>query len=298
MNEITKIKVNGELESTYKLFSKNREFEKRAGGGGGGSDPIVENAKQTGGFGYTEQGEQTVITWDGDTEGIVDKGGHFYKVSELTPTIDEVIGGVINTKTGDGIFPTEITADSITAISEHLYTVQGYSRSSVIVALEDSEIEGITFEPGLYYSKRGSGVISVYIKSLTYGTPYTVHKIDKKYLPPHIIEEIIIKATEVERGKWEIDKTTLPTINLRIEDKDRIYFELEAYNSLGIKNLCKATSFDISGNNLRGAIGLCAMTISGDVTIYKTILSYSGDTRRYYAYVEEYALENITPTTT
>ena len=32
MNDITKIKVDGELESTYKLFPKNREFEKRTGG--------------------------------------------------------------------------------------------------------------------------------------------------------------------------------------------------------------------------------------------------------------------------
>ena len=38
MNDITKIKVDGELESAYKLFSKNREFEKRAGGGNGGSN--------------------------------------------------------------------------------------------------------------------------------------------------------------------------------------------------------------------------------------------------------------------
>ena len=30
MGEITKIKVNGDLESSYKIFSKNREFEKRA----------------------------------------------------------------------------------------------------------------------------------------------------------------------------------------------------------------------------------------------------------------------------
>lgn len=30
MGEITKIKVDGELESSYKIFSKNREFEKRA----------------------------------------------------------------------------------------------------------------------------------------------------------------------------------------------------------------------------------------------------------------------------
>lgn len=41
MNDITKIKVDGELESTYKLFSKNREFEKRAGGNTG-SQSVVQ----------------------------------------------------------------------------------------------------------------------------------------------------------------------------------------------------------------------------------------------------------------
>lgn len=30
MSDVTKIKVNGDLESSYKIFSKNREFEKRA----------------------------------------------------------------------------------------------------------------------------------------------------------------------------------------------------------------------------------------------------------------------------
>ena len=42
MNDITKIKVDGELESTYKLFSKNREFEKRAGGNTG-SQSVVQS---------------------------------------------------------------------------------------------------------------------------------------------------------------------------------------------------------------------------------------------------------------
>lgn len=32
-------------------------------------NPVLANAKSTGGIGWTEQGEQTVITWDGDTEG-------------------------------------------------------------------------------------------------------------------------------------------------------------------------------------------------------------------------------------
>ena len=46
MNDITKIKVDGELESTYKLFSKNREFEKRAGGNGGSQSGVQSDWNQ------------------------------------------------------------------------------------------------------------------------------------------------------------------------------------------------------------------------------------------------------------
>ena len=46
MNDITKIKVDGELESTYKLFSKNREFEKRAGGNGGSQSGVQPDWNQ------------------------------------------------------------------------------------------------------------------------------------------------------------------------------------------------------------------------------------------------------------
>lgn len=42
MSDITKIKVDGEPESSYKLFPKNREFEKRAGGNGG-SQSVVQS---------------------------------------------------------------------------------------------------------------------------------------------------------------------------------------------------------------------------------------------------------------
>ena len=46
MNDITKIKVDGELESTYKLFSKNREFEKRAGGNTGSHSGVQPDWNQ------------------------------------------------------------------------------------------------------------------------------------------------------------------------------------------------------------------------------------------------------------
>lgn len=155
---------------------------------GGGSDPIVENAKQTGGFGYTEQGNQTVITWDGNTEGkhmvSLSNEVKLYKIAELTPTTDEVIGGVIYSKEGDnGTFQTKITADSIVPMSEQAYNIKGYANNMVVVALEYSEIGGLTFERGVYFNKSGSGTVSKYIKSITYGTPDTVHKIDKKYVP-------------------------------------------------------------------------------------------------------------------
>lgn len=46
MSDITKIKVDGELESTYKLFSKNREFEKRAGGNGDSQSSVQHDWNQ------------------------------------------------------------------------------------------------------------------------------------------------------------------------------------------------------------------------------------------------------------
>ena len=38
MNDVTKIKVNGDPESSYQLYPRNNEFAKRAGGGNGGSN--------------------------------------------------------------------------------------------------------------------------------------------------------------------------------------------------------------------------------------------------------------------
>ena len=164
------------------------EYDTNNDGISGGEDPIIDNAKTTGGIGWTERGTETTITWDGNTEGkyMVNLGAEFklYNIAELTPTTDEVIGGVIYTKSGeDGTFETKITADSIVKMSEHSYMIKGFGQDKVIVALEYSEINGVTFEHGVYFSKSGSGTLSKYIKSITYGTPDTVHKIDEKYVP-------------------------------------------------------------------------------------------------------------------
>ena len=46
MRDITKIKVDGEPESSYKLFPKNREFEKRAGGNTGSQSCVQPDWNQ------------------------------------------------------------------------------------------------------------------------------------------------------------------------------------------------------------------------------------------------------------
>ena len=106
--------------------------------GGSGGWPSDLPKPSVGGYGYTESGEQTTITWDGDTDGRVVIASLFYKISELTPTIEEMIGGVVYTKSqNDGIFQKEITSDSITTPSEHVYNVKGAGRSMVLVALDN-----------------------------------------------------------------------------------------------------------------------------------------------------------------
>lgn len=140
------------------------------------SDPIVENAKQTGGFGYTEQGDGAVITWDGDTEGrdsfSIDDFFYYYKVSDLCPSADDVIGGNV---IFDGEVET-ITEDNI-AYGTNAYSLEQYA---FVAQSDGAEVDGVTIpSAGIYFAK----IRDSFIPSLTYGTPDTVHKIDEKYLP-------------------------------------------------------------------------------------------------------------------
>lgn len=63
MPDITRIQIANEPERSYKDFPANREFKKRAEDDNPGSsaDPIVENAKETGGIGWTEEGKTSLI---------------------------------------------------------------------------------------------------------------------------------------------------------------------------------------------------------------------------------------------
>lgn len=134
--------------------------------GGGGGWPADLPKPSVGGYGYTEQGEQTVITWDGDTEGKVVYDDTFFKVSDLTPSKDSMSDAKI---VFNGV-EYDFNAVDIRGVNGY-YDTNGL----VSVFLDDSETP-----KGIYFA---GGDEDEYVSSLTYGTPETVHKIDEKYLP-------------------------------------------------------------------------------------------------------------------
>ena len=101
MNDITKIKVDGELESTYKLFSKNREFEKRAGGNGGSQSVVQSDWNQNDETQpdyvknrpfYTGDPVETVLVEESTTS-FVDSGHGFYG-AEFPSTFSATVGEI------------------------------------------------------------------------------------------------------------------------------------------------------------------------------------------------------------
>lgn len=97
MNDITKIKVDGEPESSYKLFPKNREFEKRAGGNGGSQSGVQSDWNQNDDTQpdyvknrpfYTETVETVLV--EESTVSFSDAGGLY--VGELQSTFSATVG--------------------------------------------------------------------------------------------------------------------------------------------------------------------------------------------------------------
>ena len=128
------------------------------------------------GYGYSEGGEQSVITWDGNTEGLEPVSGIAYKVSDLTPTREMLSGATIEFTSTVTHEKSTISVSSIAEPMTGLLVVD----SSVYIAVTD--IAEAEMQKGTYFVKRGEPD-NAYVSSLAYGTPATVHKIDSKYLP-------------------------------------------------------------------------------------------------------------------
>lgn len=156
--------------------------------GGGGGWPSDLPKPSVGGYGYTEQGEQTVITWDGDTEGktVVDTGAFILvKVAELPVNFKpNNVSSIIDTNGKQNFTFYDMDNEyGIVSFSLEDYSAVNFV-SDYVKATEYASEMGLAFtENGVYFQKGGMLGADGYVSSLTYGTPDTVHKIDEKYLP-------------------------------------------------------------------------------------------------------------------
>lgn len=120
------------------------------------------------------------LYFDGNTDGLVDIGGMFYKVSDVVLTMDDLANGGTYTQSnfGDEIFelnePNEISGG---VISIHGSDVVSVSESAVGTTIEGMEIK----ESGIYFYGG-----SIYVSSITingFKGFQMIKKIDPKYLP-------------------------------------------------------------------------------------------------------------------
>lgn len=162
-----------------------------------GSDPVLNNAKATGGIGWTESGEQTTIEWDGDTTGRYTPDGMFYLVSSVPFTKDEVVGATLTIVSGAGEQQGVVT-ENMVAVSD-AGDALAVGEFCVAVMNDNTVFYNITFEhKGVYFVDGGE---DGHISTLTYTAPDTVHKINEKYISGGGGADVVIKATYDNFGR-------------------------------------------------------------------------------------------------
>lgn len=179
-------KANGTLDS-FKPLTRDEAFTKKALGLGGGASSWNDLTDKP--FGETVVDIQ--ITWDGETDGLIEglstTIGRTYKVSDLTPTTDELLGAT----TIFGQQTTIITPDYIeyaksADINGNYLDFDGFVVVYKPCTITDSN--GDTFEiseTGIYFAKSQHNA-DLWMESLT-NVGETVKTLDTKYLPDSVL---------------------------------------------------------------------------------------------------------------
>lgn len=121
-------------------------FLKNFGGGGGGSVPKPLT------YDYMPEGYPSKsgwsIEWDGNTDGLVSVAGEFYKVSDMMPSDDELLGATLETSGGESF---KLSSAIITALSEDITIIgEGFA---VIVRKDNATFNNVPFpQKGTYFS--------------------------------------------------------------------------------------------------------------------------------------------------
>jgi hypothetical protein len=146
---------------------------------------------------HWEENSQTVIEWDGNTEGREAlaftgdfEGVVLYKVHNATPTQKELVGGVMGADNGNGIEEVTIT-EAVFEPTAGFNAVNCLLIGPLLIAY-DTEISLL----GEAYTLASPGIFAAhYFHKLTYGSS-TVHQIDEKFIPDSIARKSDIPTDE------------------------------------------------------------------------------------------------------
>ena len=183
MNDITKIKVDGEPESSYKLFPKNREFEKRAGGNTG-----------------SQSGAQSDWNQNDETQPDYVKNRPFYTETVETVLVEE---STVSFADDGGFYATDFPSTFSATVGEtykiswngtvYECTCVDFSGSTIIGNLSIVGLGSDTGEPFYMTVTNGERILiatadtsASHTFSIS-GFVKEVVKIDEKYLPNPLI---------------------------------------------------------------------------------------------------------------
>ena len=180
----------------------------------------------SGGVGYDAvESIGDTLTWDGTPTDTVAEtpimGIKFYRVSDSTPTLNDLLGGYIAVPP---VYEGEITAEVIVEVSE---TVLSIGDECVLVASVDGascEIDEVIVFPkkGVYFAyavEDGTEIYTTQLKANGYNfTKSVTHKIDKKFLPEGVggglpVVELETVAVAEETTLSEADAAKMAALN-------------------------------------------------------------------------------------
>lgn len=159
---------------------------------------------------HYEENNQTVIEWDGNTEGrdsFEFSVATFYKVSDLVPQEDTVVGGTLAFSSGESM---SVGTDTIVA-GEGGYII---FEPAIVMKSTKATIADIPIEApstGIYFVSYGA---SEYTSSLTYGSTI-VHPLDEKWIPDSIARKTDIGQNMVQSDLSQNDPEALDYVKHR-----------------------------------------------------------------------------------
>ena len=248
MSDITKIKVDGELESTYKLFPKNREFEKRAGGNTG-----------------SQSGVQSDWNQNDDTQPDYVKNRPFYTETVETVLVEET---TLSFAADGGLYAATFPSTFEATVGE-IYKISWdgtvYECTCVdyygTTAIGNLSIYGDGSDTGEPFILEPYGIGSICISTADTSASHTISissyaesvvKIDQKYLPV---------ASETEPGIISVNLLS----NVILQQVEDEYFRVISTKVLGYENAdtignyaAKNNSYSIfSPGKFHGAVLSC-----------------------------------------